>query len=100
MSATLDETRLQELARRVRARQGLPSPDARRALRRAAGISLDDIAAVVGVTRQAVGLWEAGARTPQGPNLDSYAAVLETLRRACAGSPRVLRAPRNDGARL
>jgi transcriptional regulator with XRE-family HTH domain len=53
----------------------------RRALREAAGVSLSDVASVVGVTRQAVALWETGARTPCGANLDSYVAVLRTFKR-------------------
>ena len=77
MSATLDS-----LTQRLQARRELPSPDVRRTLRRVAGASQADVAEVVGVTRQAVQLWEAGARTPRGTNLDAYLEVLRAFRRA------------------
>ena len=81
MSATL-----QTLSDRVRYRQELPPPSARRMLRQAAGVSLQDIADVVGVTRQAVATWEDG-RTPRGQSLPRYLEVIETLRRAIAAAP-------------
>jgi transcriptional regulator with XRE-family HTH domain len=73
---------VEELKQSVRTRQALPAPSARRALRQAAGVSLADVASVVGVSRQAVGLWEAGLRRPRGRNLDSYLHVLRALREA------------------
>jgi DNA-binding XRE family transcriptional regulator len=81
---------LHELSNRLRARHELPPPELRRALRKAAGASQADIAEVVGVTRQSVSFWEAGTRTPRGPNLESYVDVLEVLRGAVsegAGGP-------------
>jgi len=80
MAATLEK-----LTQSVRARQALPAPSARRALRQAAGVSLADVASVVGVSRQAVGLWEAGLRHPRGSNLDSYLGVLRALQEAMRG---------------
>jgi DNA-binding transcriptional regulator YiaG len=77
MAATLDD-----LTQRLQARRELPSPDVRRTLRRVAGASQADVAEVVGVTRQAVQLWEAGTRTPRGANLDAYLEVLRAFRRA------------------
>lgn len=82
MLGDMNVSPMEELARRVEARQELPSPPVRRALRKAAGVSLGDVASAIGVTRQAVGLWEAGARTPRGANLDLYVEVLRTFRRA------------------
>jgi transcriptional regulator with XRE-family HTH domain len=73
---------LAELEGRVQARSELPSPPVRRALREAAGASLDEVGSVVGVTRQAVALWESGERTPRGANLGGYVAVLRVFRRA------------------
>jgi transcriptional regulator with XRE-family HTH domain len=73
-------TTLAELGDRLRTRRDLPPPEMRRALRRAAGASLEDVARVVGVTRQAVALWESGAREPRGENLNSYADVLRMFR--------------------
>jgi DNA-binding transcriptional regulator YiaG len=77
MAATLES-----LSQRLEARRQLPTPDVRRTLRRVAGASQADVAEVVGVTRQAVQLWEAGTRTPRGANLDAYLEVLRAFRRA------------------
>ena len=73
---------LEELTQRVRTRRDLPPPEVRRALRRAAGVPMQDIAEIVGVTRQAVSLWERGSREPRDANLASYAQVLRALRQA------------------
>jgi DNA-binding transcriptional regulator YiaG len=80
MSATLAD-----LTERLQARRELPLPEVRRTLRRVAGASQADVAAIVGVTRQAVQLWEAGTRTPRGANLDRYLEVLREFRRVVAG---------------
>ncbi len=72
---------LESLTQRLQARRGLPPPDVRRTLRRVAGASQADVAEVIGVTRQAVQLWEAGTRTPRGTNLDAYLDVLRVFRR-------------------
>lgn len=45
-----------------------------------AQVSLEEVAVVVGVTRQAVGNWERGTRTPRGDDLNRYLAVLDQLR--------------------
>lgn len=73
---------LEDLTVLVRARHALPEPAIRRAIRHAAGASLADVAAVVGVTRQAVSLWELGQRTPRGAALSSYVTTLRALQRA------------------
>jgi transcriptional regulator with XRE-family HTH domain len=77
MAATLDS-----LTQRLQTRRELPSPEVRRTLRLVAGASQADVAEVVGVTRQAVQLWEAGTRMPRGGNLDAYLEVLRAFRRA------------------
>lgn len=77
---------LEQLTERAQIRRDLPPPSMRRALRKAAGVSLSEVAAIIGVTRQAVALWEGGDRTPRGTNLDEYARVLRELRRV-ADSP-------------
>lgn len=52
----------------------------RRALRKSAGLTLADVAGSIGdVTPQAIGHWENGTRTPRGPLLAAYVAVLERL---------------------
>jgi DNA-binding transcriptional regulator YiaG len=86
MSALLnDMTTLATLTERIQARRELPAPSVCRALRKAAGVSLDDVANVVGVSRQAVAYWETGARTPRGANLTAYLEVLQAFKRAMSG---------------
>jgi DNA-binding transcriptional regulator YiaG len=79
-----DPAALESLTRRVKARRELPPPETQRALRRAAGASLADVAKVVGTTRQAVSLWELGRRSPTGGRLDAYLEVLRVFREAAA----------------
>lgn len=73
----------EDLRRRASAAQDLPPPAARKAIRVGAGVTVPEMASVVGVTRQAVELWEAGLRTPRGDHLERYVAAL----RACRGEP-------------
>jgi len=61
-------------------RDGLPSPDVRRALRRQAGWRQCDVAREVGVGRRTVTRWEAGRHTPSGETLRRYLAVLERMK--------------------
>lgn len=82
MAATLEN-----LTQRIEARREFPTPAVRRALRKATGASQADVAAVCGVTRQAVQLWEAGTRTPRGANLDRYLEVLQAFKRAMSATP-------------
>ncbi len=91
---------LESLTRRLQARRELPSPEVRRTLRRVAGASQTDVAEVIGVTRQAVQLWEAGTRTPRGANLDAYLKVLRAFRRAVSDEapPLATREPGFDRA--
>jgi transcriptional regulator with XRE-family HTH domain len=78
---------ISELVERVEARRELPSPTVRRALRQAAGVSLDDVGAAVGVTGQAVRWWESGAREPNAENLRPYLEVLRAFKRAMSDGP-------------
>jgi DNA-binding transcriptional regulator YiaG len=80
-------TTLESLTDRLRTRRTLPPPDVCRALRRGAGASQAEVAEVIGVTRQAVQLWEAGIRTPRGPNLDAYLGLLRAFRRVLDQDP-------------
>lgn len=73
---------IETLTTQVRVRRALPEPAVRRAIRRAAGVSLADVADVLGVTRQAVSMWELGERTPRGPLLHAYLDALRALQRA------------------
>jgi transcriptional regulator with XRE-family HTH domain len=53
-----------------------------RALREAAGASLAEVAEAVGVTRQAVSMWELGQRSPRAHYLEAYLEVQRAFRRA------------------
>lgn len=69
-----------EFERRVTARRTLPPPDARRAIREAAGISTEELAQLIGVTRQAVNAWERGVRAPRPEHVTTYSAALRAMR--------------------
>lgn len=72
-------TMLEVLRERVNARRALPPPRVRRALRRAAGVSLEALAESLGVSRETVRLWELGAHEPYERNLTAYLEALEIL---------------------
>ncbi len=69
---------------RMHLRLDLPPPARCKALREAAGLSQQEVAEAVGVTRQAVGHWETGARRPSGPILGRYVEALRVLEDAAA----------------
>jgi DNA-binding transcriptional regulator YiaG len=60
----------------------LPSPATRRALREAAGLTTDQLAQVLHVTRQTVCNWELGRREPRGEQRAAYLEALRFLREA------------------
>jgi DNA-binding transcriptional regulator YiaG len=70
-----------ELEAKVQALAALPSPQGRRALRLAAGVSIAEVAAVVGVSRQAVNAWERGTAKPVGDHLHAYLELLAMFKR-------------------
>ncbi len=73
------------LSEELAARKRLPPPPVRKALRLAAGASLEATGeAAGGVTDEAVRLWELGKRTPRGENLRAYVEVLDLFRTALA----------------
>jgi DNA-binding transcriptional regulator YiaG len=76
-SADLDKIR-----KRAEASLGLPEPSVRRSIRVAAGVTVPEMAALVGVTRQAVYLWEVGRRRPSGERLRLYMEALQACRGA------------------
>ncbi|MFH9225935.1 helix-turn-helix transcriptional regulator [Streptomyces lydicus] len=80
MTATVAE----EIRSRLQVRTDLPCPEQRRALRTSAGLSQQELADAVGVTRQAVSHWESGIRTPRGAVLDRYIDAIRALREAIA----------------
>jgi DNA-binding transcriptional regulator YiaG len=65
----------------------LPPPPMRRAIRQAAGVTATDVAREVGVTQQAVRLWERGLRRPAGQHLVAYLKVLELMQEAVESGP-------------
>jgi transcriptional regulator with XRE-family HTH domain len=58
--------------------QRLPTPEDRRSIRRAAGLSTYDIAKHLGVTPAAVSAWEHGV-TPGGRLIGGYVELLKAL---------------------
>ncbi len=77
MTSTVTE---QSLRQRAAMKRGLPPPTLRRALRQAAGLTLEDVARLVGCTPQAVDHWEAGRREPSGRFLAGYVEALQLAR--------------------
>ena len=68
------------MARKKTGRAKLPSPTRRRAIRVRAGATLEDVGGLVGVTGEAVRLWETGQRTPSDAHRNDYVDVLDELR--------------------
>jgi transcriptional regulator with XRE-family HTH domain len=73
------------LLRVARARSLAASGEARR-LRKAAGLSLQEIAGGVGCSAVAVWRWENGERAPRGEAAARYAALLDQLAKLPARS--------------
>lgn len=71
-----------ELLARSRRRRMLPPPEIRRMLREKAGITQEEIAGALGVSRPAISRWESGARTPRGERLLDYIELLDQLMKA------------------
>ena len=73
------ERKLDALIASKRERVDLPPPAERRALRKALGLTLQEVAGLVGCSHVAVVHWERGERTPQGANRTRYRELLEAL---------------------
>jgi transcriptional regulator with XRE-family HTH domain len=71
-----------ELLERLRARRALPLPAERRRIRLAAGASLRDVAAEIGVSATSIIRWERGSSP--GPHTAAYKRLLEELMRVVA----------------
>ena len=67
------------LATRKSEQRRLPPPRRRRAIRVRAGVSLEEVGELVGVSGEAVRLWETGQRTPIEAHRDDYLDVLADL---------------------
>ncbi len=68
-----------EIREKIRNLRALPVPEERRRLRVTAGLSLQDIANSVGVTRATVYRWENGLRVPSKDHIADYLAVLSVI---------------------
>ncbi|MGW1534473.1 helix-turn-helix domain-containing protein [Streptomyces aureus] len=55
----------------------LPSPEVRARLRKADGLTQEEVAEVFGVTRVAFNRWEVGAAKPRRRHLEAYARLLQ-----------------------
>lgn len=73
-----------DVRRRISARRRLPAPSERRSIRVAAGLSQEEVAALVGVHRESVSRWELGQRSPRGEMLVAYVEVLDELAKGAA----------------
>lgn len=62
-------------------RDSLPDPEVARALRRAAGLTVRELADALDVTAPTISRWERGLRHPRGQLRERYAGALEELRR-------------------
>lgn len=63
--------------------QWLPTPSMRRALRESAGLTLMQVADLVGVSsKMTISRWERGAQTPRGTDRVAYSRLLRKLTEA------------------
>ena len=83
MTASLVLVRSSDLAAAARFRAELKSGAARHR-REAAGVSMRDVARVIGVTGQAVHYWETGRSVPSVAHALAYGRVLAALSRRAA----------------
>jgi DNA-binding transcriptional regulator YiaG len=82
---TVTEERTEALLEQLRSQRQLPPGPKRRRIREAAGVSLRQLAAAIGVSAMAIVRWEQGA-TPRDPaHVRAYAYLLEELRRVADG---------------
>jgi len=63
----------------ARTRRQLPAPHLRRLIRRRSGVTQQEMALLLGVSRPSVTRWETGSRTPRGEVLGRYVELLEIL---------------------
>ncbi|MFI2413722.1 telomere-associated protein Tap [Streptomyces sp. NPDC018947] len=63
----------------IASRSPLPPPAERRRLRQAHALTLDEVAAALGVRRATVGGWESGRTEPRPPEREAYARLLKQL---------------------
>jgi DNA-binding transcriptional regulator YiaG len=71
-----------ELLARAKAVTRLPAPSRRRIIRERAGATQAELAAALGVSKQALERWERGDAKPRGQHAAAYALLLERLEAA------------------
>ncbi|MFJ9536635.1 helix-turn-helix transcriptional regulator [Streptomyces sp. NPDC101225] len=76
----MQSTVADKIRSRKRVRRSIPAPAERRQIREDAKLTQAEVADAVGVTPQAVALWESGRRTPRGQLFDRYAEALTAMR--------------------
>ncbi|WP_053727501.1 telomere-associated protein Tap [Streptomyces sp. WM6378] len=81
------------LLEQVTADDGLPEPAERRRLRKAAGLSQEQVARALDVRRESVTSWEAGRSEPRPPKRAAYLRLLDGL---AARHPEPPRTPEPD----
>ena len=69
------------LIARARRRQSLPTPALRRHLRKRLGLTQDELASALNISRVAVCRYEAGTREPRRGIRERYAELLDRLAR-------------------
>jgi DNA-binding transcriptional regulator YiaG len=73
---------LHELEALVAARTGMPDPDECRVIRKEAGVSARELGRLIGVSGEAVCLWERGVRRPSSRHVRQYAEALRIMQAA------------------
>lgn len=63
----------------IASRAPLPPPEERKRLRKAHGLTVDEVAAALDVRRATVSGWESGRTEPRPPERDAYARLLDKL---------------------
>ena len=84
---TITPDRAEALLEQLRSRRQLPVAAERRRIREAAGVSLRQLAAAIGVSAMAVVRWETGAQPRDPAHVRAYSYLLEELRRVADGGP-------------
>lgn len=64
------------------------TPSKLRLARLARGLKLSDVAARLGVSHQALSLWERGLRTPEASTVKALASIYRISQRKLAVAPR------------
>ncbi|MFC8208801.1 telomere-associated protein Tap [[Kitasatospora] papulosa] len=82
----------------IASRSPLPPPAERRRLRQAHALTLDEVAAALGVRRATVGGWESGKAEPRLPEREAYARLLNQLAQLYP-APQDTGAPQKEAAR-